>query len=81
MYVYVNKKIDNMITIASQRGKINLGMGEKNKEKEKASSGWEPKHFRGIGTTHVKVSASLPMLAGSYHAEKATIAGICKRQT
>lgn len=24
MYVYVNKKIDNMITIASQRGKINL---------------------------------------------------------
>jgi hypothetical protein len=28
MYVYVNRKIDKMMTIASQRGKINL-KGEK----------------------------------------------------
>ena len=27
MYVYVNRKIDNMMTITSQRGKINLRRG------------------------------------------------------
>ena len=27
MYVYVNRKIDNMMTITSQRGKINLREG------------------------------------------------------
>ena len=31
--------------------------------------------------THVKVFATSPMFEGSDHAEKATIAGICNRQT
>ena len=31
--------------------------------------------------TNVKVLATSPMLSGSYQAEKATIAGICNRQT
>ena len=30
---------------------------------------------------YVKVLATSPMFSGSYHAEKATIAGICNRQT
>jgi len=69
MYVYVNKKIDNMITITSQRGKINLVYYEKGVVRD------------GETITHVNVSAALPIWAGSYHAEKATIAGICRRQT
>jgi hypothetical protein len=69
MYVYVNKKIDNMITITSQRGKINLVYHEKGVVRD------------GESITHVKVSAALPIWAGSYHAEKATIAGICRRHT
>jgi hypothetical protein len=69
MYVYVNKKIDNMITITSQRGKINLVYYEKGVVRD------------GKIITHVKVSAPLPIWVGSYHAEKATIAGICRRHT
>jgi hypothetical protein len=37
MYVYVNRKIDKIMTIASQRGKINL-KGE-NGEESSASAG------------------------------------------
>ena len=69
MYVYVNKKIDNMITITSQRGKINLVYYEKGVVRDSET------------ITHVKVSAALPIWDGSYHAENATIAGICRRHT
>jgi hypothetical protein len=69
MYVYVNKNIDKMMTITSQRGKINLAYYKKAVVRD------------GGMITYVKVSAALPISTGSYHAEKATIAGICKRHT
>ncbi len=31
--------------------------------------------------TYVKVSATEPILSGAYHAENATMAGICSKQT
>ena len=68
MYVYVIKNIDKMMAMASHLGKMSL---------QEVSVA---KRYLCL-MAYVKVSATVPIFCGSYHAEKATMAGIWSRQT